>query len=546
METEVVLAIHTQHQETGRTVVSGGIEYSLRTWSCTLQEGRSRIAGSSTLLPYVHKVEFIMHETFDNPHKVVSHAPFRVEEEGWGEFDLVVVVYLAHCSDSYRIIHDLSFHEGESYTKRYSFSVPAPSPAFLALFNKPAPFSRKTIPARATKARKGPPRDSAYANSTSQPTHGSSDLSSDGSDLTDSLSGSDDSSANQTSRQRDREEDADGRSTTTIAYRQPSKDAVLMRTPKPRSAQPGTGPQRSATTLPRHRRSPPASSAKSASASHSGVKRRLSDVNATSATPTGPPNTTTMRRTTGGKHASNGESRILSISPPLQQEAATEGHADQPKHTMASAIASMRVPKKQALAPKASSSSSSSTLAVLADASGVSSQTSSAASSREAFIRERERQRRMDQEADKNDALSNDTPVRRRPHKRDADDTPTPRQRQQQQQSSRAIADYSPKRSRTETDDDDSGSDTFRLSPRLARRIECIIEYASLLSDTQIVGFLRLLHILRIQQDPEAAQEITAHAVDRVMNSGEYSCSLSNLPPAAIDKLWTFVRDTRA
>ncbi|KAI8324936.1 hypothetical protein GQ54DRAFT_295770 [Martensiomyces pterosporus] len=175
-----LLTVHTEHRQTGRTVVAGEVEYSLRTWSCTLQEGRPRFP-NVTQLPYVKKVEFILHETFENSHRVTSRAPFRVEEEGWGEFDLAIIVHFVNCSEPHTIIHDLSFQEGETYNKTYPFKIPNPSAGLLTLFNKHPTVSRKTIPARATKARKGPPRDSAYSNSRRTPYYSDSDdsLSSD-------------------------------------------------------------------------------------------------------------------------------------------------------------------------------------------------------------------------------------------------------------------------------------------------------------------------------------------------------------------------------
>ncbi|KAJ2876316.1 transcription factor TFIIF complex subunit Tfg3 [Coemansia asiatica] len=95
---------------------------------------------------------------------VVSRAPFSVQEEGWGEFDLDIVVHFHHSGETMHIVHDLNFHEGESYSKEYQFTIPNPSPAFLSLFSKRSPVSRKTIPSRGSKARKGPPRDSVYSN----------------------------------------------------------------------------------------------------------------------------------------------------------------------------------------------------------------------------------------------------------------------------------------------------------------------------------------------------------------------------------------------
>ncbi|KAJ2587311.1 transcription factor TFIIF complex subunit Tfg3, partial [Coemansia sp. RSA 1722] len=106
---------------------------------------------------------------------VVSRAPFSVQEEGWGEFDLDIVVHFHHCAETLRIVHDLNFHEGESYFKQYELTIPNPSAAFLNLFNKRSPVSRKTIPSRGSKARKGPPRDSVYSKNQHSP-HSSESL----------------------------------------------------------------------------------------------------------------------------------------------------------------------------------------------------------------------------------------------------------------------------------------------------------------------------------------------------------------------------------
>ncbi|KAJ2339961.1 hypothetical protein GGF43_006518, partial [Coemansia sp. RSA 2618] len=140
----------------------------------------------------------------------VHHPPFKIEEDGWGEFDLVIIVHFIDCHEPHRIFHDLNFRS-ESYQEVYPFVsiplcctaprganiVPNPGVAFLALFNKQNTVSRKTVPARATKARKGLPRDSHYSASqrTSNDSSSSiSDLDSD-SDLTSSGEESDAPSA---------------------------------------------------------------------------------------------------------------------------------------------------------------------------------------------------------------------------------------------------------------------------------------------------------------------------------------------------------------
>ncbi|KAJ2523329.1 transcription factor TFIIF complex subunit Tfg3 [Coemansia sp. RSA 2049] len=572
MDTEVVLGIHTQQHDTGRTAVSGGIEYSLRRWSCTLHEGRSQVAGT-TLLPYIQKVEFILHETFDTPHRalinsadliVVTRAPFRVEEEGWGEFDLVVIVHMVNSPDTYKIVHDLNFQEGESYTKRYPFVIPNPTPGFLALFYKPTSFSRKTIPKRATKARKGPPRDSAYANSTSRLSSDSESFSdSDAGDATSELEEDSDTA----SRPHQRYKTEDETHVTMPTQKHDARDPPSIRMPKTRPTAPGglTKPEKPGSGSLRYIPSPPdvaravsrgtsSSSASVAAVSRQGMKRRLSDVHENStaaATAGGIPN---AKRHTAGRGRTSDEPRTMSYSPPQQKPQQYDSipettNAEQPKRTMASAIASMRVPKKQAFVPK-SSGAAAATLHANAE-----SPQPSATSNREAFIRERERQRFIDTAAESPSARAvkrvsptSEAVVRKKPSKRESDNTHAPKRSQddvgskkmQQPRPSKASDDL-PKRSLAEANG--GSSDTLRLSPHMVKRMERIMERASLLNERQLVAFLRLLHALRIQQDPESAQTMTAQAVYLVRSSGEYSCNLSALSSTAIDRLWAFVKE---
>ncbi|KAJ2778985.1 transcription factor TFIIF complex subunit Tfg3 [Coemansia interrupta] len=191
--TQVILVVHTKHRSAGTTNLPSGDEYTLRRWSCSLNEGRDGFQ-SLRKLPYVKKVEFMLHETFKDPHKVITHEPFAVTEQGWGEFDLEIVVHFHHSSETFKIIHDLNFHDGESYFKRYKFNMPSASPEFLALFNQRPGAARKTVPSSGTKARKALPRETGRSNSHSSP-HSN--------DYSDSLSSySDDSDSDDSSERR--------------------------------------------------------------------------------------------------------------------------------------------------------------------------------------------------------------------------------------------------------------------------------------------------------------------------------------------------------
>mmetsp|Transcript_9235 Transcript_9235/g.24854 ORF Transcript_9235/g.24854 Transcript_9235/m.24854 type:complete len:211 (+) Transcript_9235:1239-1871(+) len=41
----------------------------------------------------VSQVRFDLHQTFQNPQRIVESQPFEVTEHGWGEFDIIVHVY---------------------------------------------------------------------------------------------------------------------------------------------------------------------------------------------------------------------------------------------------------------------------------------------------------------------------------------------------------------------------------------------------------------------------------------------------------------------
>lgn len=42
---------------------------------------------------YVKKVHFKLHESYNNPNRIVTKPPYEVTETGWGEFDIVIKIY---------------------------------------------------------------------------------------------------------------------------------------------------------------------------------------------------------------------------------------------------------------------------------------------------------------------------------------------------------------------------------------------------------------------------------------------------------------------
>jgi YEATS domain-containing protein 4 len=62
---------------------------------------------------WVEKVVFKLHESFTPPSRTLAKEPYRVAEDGWGEFDAAVEIF-PKCSFSVTLIHFLSFPPGGS------------------------------------------------------------------------------------------------------------------------------------------------------------------------------------------------------------------------------------------------------------------------------------------------------------------------------------------------------------------------------------------------------------------------------------------------
>lgn len=48
----------------------------------------------------------------------IKKAPFRIEEQGWGEFDMTIVLTAAHKGGEHSLSHDLNF-QSERYEAKH-------------------------------------------------------------------------------------------------------------------------------------------------------------------------------------------------------------------------------------------------------------------------------------------------------------------------------------------------------------------------------------------------------------------------------------------
>lgn len=59
-------------------------------WTILVRSGETE---DEDISEYIRRVEFNLHSTFAQPRRVVETPPFQVEEQGWGEFEIVIRMY---------------------------------------------------------------------------------------------------------------------------------------------------------------------------------------------------------------------------------------------------------------------------------------------------------------------------------------------------------------------------------------------------------------------------------------------------------------------
>lgn len=52
---------------------------------------------------YVKKIHFKLHESYENPNRIVTKPPYEVSETGWGEFEVVIKIYF-HDPTIYKLV----------------------------------------------------------------------------------------------------------------------------------------------------------------------------------------------------------------------------------------------------------------------------------------------------------------------------------------------------------------------------------------------------------------------------------------------------------
>jgi transcription initiation factor IIF auxiliary subunit len=71
--------------------------------------------GNQTQSNVFEKVVYKLHPSFPKPTQTIKKHPYKIEEKGWGEFDMTIVLHPVGKSPEHNISHDLNFHSGQTY-----------------------------------------------------------------------------------------------------------------------------------------------------------------------------------------------------------------------------------------------------------------------------------------------------------------------------------------------------------------------------------------------------------------------------------------------
>ncbi|KAF1951255.1 hypothetical protein CC80DRAFT_519569 [Byssothecium circinans] len=104
--------------------------FPMRVWSIEIYlldaEGREVPANC------FEKAVYNLHPSFEKNKQTFKKAPFRIEEKGWGEFDMTIVLTAAFRGGDHTLEHDLNF-QTERYEATHTVTFRNPKPDLVAL-----------------------------------------------------------------------------------------------------------------------------------------------------------------------------------------------------------------------------------------------------------------------------------------------------------------------------------------------------------------------------------------------------------------------------
>ncbi|CAO3618085.1 unnamed protein product [Cunninghamella blakesleeana] len=110
--------------------------HPMRNWKIRLVAVDSGKEHKGKLTHILDRVEYILHPTFENPRRVANCEPYMLQEKGWGEFDMRILLHFVDNLVPPEIIEfDLNFRQA-NYAVIHKKTFPDAPPEFVAILNK--------------------------------------------------------------------------------------------------------------------------------------------------------------------------------------------------------------------------------------------------------------------------------------------------------------------------------------------------------------------------------------------------------------------------
>ncbi|PSN65843.1 transcription initiation factor TFIID subunit 14 [Corynespora cassiicola Philippines] len=110
--------------------------YLMRNWSIEiwlLDEN-----GNEVMPNVFEKATYNLHPSFEKNKQVFKKPPFRIEEKGWGEFDMTIVLTSLHKGGDHTLEHDLNF-QAERYEAKHQITFRNPKSELVQLLAESGP-----------------------------------------------------------------------------------------------------------------------------------------------------------------------------------------------------------------------------------------------------------------------------------------------------------------------------------------------------------------------------------------------------------------------
>ncbi|KAF2278658.1 putative Ran-specific GTPase-activating protein 1 [Westerdykella ornata] len=104
------------------------------------------------------KAVYNLHPSFERARQTFKKPPFRIEEKGWGEFDMTIVLTAAHKGGEHTLHHDLNF-QAERYEAKHQVTFKNPKPELLALLAESGPAGENGVRGKGDAGKKKGRRD---------------------------------------------------------------------------------------------------------------------------------------------------------------------------------------------------------------------------------------------------------------------------------------------------------------------------------------------------------------------------------------------------